>query len=231
MITRKIKRELTECAAEYPAVTILGPRQSGKTTLAKMVFSKWPYVSLEDPDIRREANDDPRGLLDGLQGGAILDEIQRVPQLISYLQGLIDANRKPGRFILTGSHQPMVHEAISQSLAGRTAVLQLLPFTVEEVSRYKEHPHSPFEWIHKGFYPGLHENKLEPARFFRSYVATYIERDLRAMIQLKDLSRFETFLRLLAGRVGQLVNYASLASDVGVSATTIRNWISILKAS
>jgi len=231
MITRKIKHELTECAAEYPAVTILGPRQSGKTTLAKMTFPKRPYVSLEDPDIRRQATDDPRGLLDGLQEGAILDEIQHVPQLLSYLQGIIDANRKPGRFILTGSHQPMVHEAISQSLAGRTAVLELLPFTVAEVRRYREHPQRVFEWIHQGFYPGLHENKLEPARFFRSYVATYIERDLRAMIQLKDLSRFETFLRLLAGRVGQLVNYASLAGDVGVSATTIKNWISILKAS
>ena len=231
MITRQIKHELTECVAEYPAVTILGPRQSGKTTLAKMTFSKRPYISLEDPDIRRQAIADPRGLLDGLQEGAVLDEIQRVPQLLSYLQGVIDANRKPGRFVLTGSHQPMVHEAISQSLAGRTAVLELMPFTVKEVRRYKRHPKGPFEWIHYGFYPGLHENKLKPARFFRSYMATYIERDLRAMIQLKDLSRFETFLHLLAGRVGQLVNYASLAGDVGVSATTIKNWISILKAS
>ena len=175
MITRKIKHELVECAAEYPAVTILGPRQSGKTTLAKMVFSKHPHISLEDPDIRRQATDDPRGLLDALREGAILDEIQRVPQLLSYLQGVIDANRKPGRFILIGSHQPLVHEAISQSLAGRTAVLKLLPFTVEEVRRYKEHPQSPFEWIHEGFYPGLHENKLQPVRFFRSYVATYID--------------------------------------------------------
>lgn len=231
MITRTIQRELMECAAEYPAVTILGPRQSGKTTLAKMAFPKRPYISLEDPDIRRQAMADPRGLLDGLQEGAILDEIQRVPPLLSYLQGIIDTDRKPGRFILTGSHQPMVHKAISQSLAGRTAVLELFPFAVEEVRRYKQHPESPFDWIHQGFYPGLHENKLKPTRFFRSYVATYIERDLRAMVQLKDLSRFETFLHLLAGRVGQLVNYASLAADVGVSATTIKNWISILKAS
>ncbi len=231
MITRKMKYELAECAAEYPAVTILGPRQSGKTTLAKMVFSRLPYISLEDPDTRRQAIADPRGLLDGLHEGAVLDEIQRVPQLLSYLQGVIDADRRPGRFILTDSHQPMVHEAISQSLAGRTAVLELLPFSMEEVRRYREHPQSPFEWIHHGFFPGLHENKLKPARFCRSYMATYIERDLRAMIQLKDLSRFETFLHLLAGRVGQLVNYASLAGDVGVSATTIKSWISILKAS
>ncbi len=231
MISRIIQHELVQCAAEYPAVTILGPRQSGKTTLAKMTFPEKPYLSLEAPDIRRQAVDDPRGLLEGLSGGAILDEIQRVPELLSYLQGLIDADRKPGRFILTGSHQPMVHQTISQSLAGRTAVLELLPFTITEVRRYREHPESPFEWIHQGFYPGLHQDKLNPLRFFRSYVATYIERDVRAMIQLKDLTAFETFLRLVAGRVGQLINYASLANDVGVSATTIKNWISILKAS
>jgi uncharacterized protein len=231
MITRKIKAELVQCAAEYPAVTILGPRQSGKTTLAKMTFPKHSYLSLEDPDVRKQANDDPRGFLESIGHGAVLDEIQRVPHLLSYLQGIIDADRRPGRFILTGSHQPQVHEAISQSLAGRTAVLELLPFTVAEVRRYKRHPKNPFEWIHQGFYPGLHENKLKSARFFRSYMATYIERDLRVLIHLKDLSRFETFLHLLAGRVGQLVNYASLAGDVGVSATTIKSWISLLKAS
>jgi len=231
MITRKIQDELAQCAAEYPAVTILGPRQSGKTTLAKMAFPKRPYLSLEDPDIRRQAMTDPRGLLQHAQEGAILDEIQRAPELLSYLQGMIDEDRKSGRFILTGSHQPLVHQAISQSLAGRTAVLELLPFTVGEVRRYKKHPNTAFEWILQGFYPGLHENKLNPTRFFRSYMATYIERDLRQLIQIKDLSPFETFLRLLAGRVGQLVNYASLAGDVGVSATTIKHWISILKAS
>lgn len=231
MITRKIEPELLVFAKEYPAITILGPRQSGKTTLARAAFPKLPYLSLEDPDIRRQAVDDPRGLLAGLETGAIFDEIQRVPNLLSYLQGIIDADRKPGRFILTGSHQPMVHQAISQSLAGRTAVLELLPFTIEEVRRYKEHPNSPFEWILQGFYPGLHQNKLRPNRFFRSYVATYLERDLRNMIQIQDLTRFDTFLRLLAGRVGQLVNYSALASDVGVTSTTIKSWISILKAS
>ena len=231
MISRLIKQELLQCAAEYPAVTILGPRQSGKTTLAKMTFPEKSYLSLEAPDIRRQAIEDPRGLLDGVSEGAILDEIQRVPELLSYLQGIIDADRRPGRFILTGSYQPMVHQTISQSLAGRTAVLELLPFTIAEVRRYREHPDGPFEWIHQGFYPGLHQGKLKPSRFFRYYTATYVERDVRAMIQLKDLTAFETFLRLVAGRVGQLVNYAALANDVGVSATTIKSWISILKAS
>jgi len=231
MITRAIQEELIQCAAEYPAVTILGPRQSGKTTLAKMVFPKHAYLSLEDPDVRRHAVEDPRGLLESAGSETILDEIQRVPELLSYLQGKIDEDRQPGRYILTGSHQPQVHQAISQSLAGRTAVLELLPFTVSEVRRYQQHPKNAFEWIHLGFYPGLHENKLQSARFFRSYMATYIERDLHTLIQLKDLSLFETFLRLVAGRIGQLVNYASLANDIGVSATTIKNWISILKAS
>jgi len=231
MILRDINDELQACADEYPAVTILGPRQSGKTTLAKGTFSHLSYISLEEPDVRRQAIDDPRGLLAGLNDGAVLDEIQRVPELLSYLQTMIDADRRPGRFILTGSHQPMVHRAISQSLAGRTAVLELLPFTVDEVRRYETCPESPFDWIIQGFYPGLHENKLKPSRFFRSYVATYLERDLRDMIQLKDLTQFDRFLRLLAGRVGQLVNYSALANDVGVSSTTIKNWISILKAS
>lgn len=231
MITREISPELTNCAAEFPAVTILGPRQSGKTTLARAVFSKLPYLSFEAPDIRSQAEEDPRGLLENARDGAILDEIQRVPELLSYLQGMIDEDRTPGRFILTGSHQPRVHEAIAQSLAGRTAVLELLPFTFGEVRRYETHPESPFEWIAQGFYPGLHEHRIEPSRFFRAYMATYVERDVRAMIQLKDLSRFNTFLRLLAGRIGQLVNYTALAGDVGVSATTIKDWISVLKAS
>jgi uncharacterized protein len=231
VIKRNINNELLASAKEYPAVTILGPRQSGKTTLAKATFPKLPYLSLEEPDVRRQAIDDPRGFLADLTDAAILDEIQRTPDLLSYLQGMIDADRRPGRFILTGSHQPMVHQAISQSLAGRTSVLKLLPYSIDEASRYKDHPKSPFEWIAKGFYPGLHEHQLAPIRFYRSYAATYLERDLREMIQIKDLNQFDVFLRLLAGRVSQLVNDASLANDVGVSATTIKNWISILKAS
>ena len=231
MIIRSIQNELLACASEYPAVTVLGPRQSGKTTLSRMAFPEHHYCSLEEPNVRRQAQNDPKGLLGGFSGGVILDEIQRVPELLSYLQGLIDANPKPGRFILTGSHQPQVHQAVSQSLAGRTAMLELLPFSMDEIEQYDRETDSPYEMILKGFYPRLHENQLRPGRFYGSYLSTYIERDIRAMINLKDLTQFEEFLRLVAGRIGQLVNYTSLANDIGVSSTTIKNWISVLKAS
>jgi len=231
MITRKIQKELIVCAKEYPAVTILGPRQSGKTTLSKMVFPDYQYCSLEEPDIRRQAQNDPKGLLANFSDGVILDEIQRVPELLSYLQGIIDNNPKPGRFILTGSHQPQVHCAVSQSLAGRTAMLELLPFSIDEISQYNRKSDCPYKMIIEGFYPRLHDNQLRPERFYGSYLSTYIERDIRALINLKDLTHFEEFLRLIAGRVGQLVNYSSIANDVGVSSTTIKNWVSVLKAS
>lgn len=231
MIVREIQNELIACAKEYPAVTIIGPRQSGKTTLSKMVFPDYEYCSLEDPSIRRQANNDPEGLLVNFTGGVILDEIQRVPELLSYLQGIIDADPTPGRFILTGSHQPQLHHAVSQSLAGRTAMLELLPFSIDELAQYERDADSAYEMIIKGFYPRLHDNKLRAGRFYASYLSTYIERDIRALINLKDLTNFEDFLRLIAGRVGQLVNYSSIANDVGVSSTTIKNWVSVLKAS
>lgn len=230
MITRRISKELIECAAEYPVVTILGPRQSGKTTLVQMAFPDRPYFSLEDPDVRVAADADPRGFLNQMEDGAILDEIQRLPALLSYIQGIVDKARRPGRFILTGSHQPRLHEAISQSLAGRTAMLTLWPFSVAELRRYKS-TWGPFELTVRGCFPRLHEELLEPRRFFNGYLQTYVERDVRALIQLRDLAQFQEFLTLLAGRVGQVVNLASLSNDVGVSGTTIRNWLSVLKAS
>lgn len=230
MITRDIKDELLKSSAEYPAVTIFGPRQSGKTTLAKTHFPQLPYYSFEDPDIRQFAEQDPRGLMKEFSGGAVLDEVQRVPDILSYLQGVIDESPEPGRFILTGSHQPLIHQAVTQSLAGRTAILELLPFSLHEIRAYRRPAASAFSIILNGFYPRLHETQLEPRRFYKAYLSTYIERDLRMLINLKDLSRFETFLRLLAGRTGQVSNYHSLASDTGVSSTTIKNWVSILKA-
>ena len=230
MIKRDISKELIASAAEYPAVTILGPRQSGKTTLARMTFPNKPYFSLEDPDIRIAAEADPRGFLSRLESGGILDEVQRLPDLLSYLQGMIDKSRKRGLFILTGSHQPRLHEAISQSLAGRTAMLTLWPFSFHELRRYTS-SRDPFHLIVRGCFPRLHEEGLESRRFYNGYLQTYVERDVRALIQLRELSQFQKFLTLLAGRVSQVVNLASLSNDVGVSGTTIRNWLSVLKAS
>ncbi|MBK8164435.1 MAG: ATP-binding protein [bacterium] len=234
MITRALTPELLAALAEYPVVTVLGPRQSGKTTLARMTLPELPYRSLEDPDVRAAAEADPRGFLAGLPEGGILGEVQRLPSLLSYLQGVVDEAALTGtrvRFILTGSHQPLLHEAISQSLAGRTAMLNLWPFSLPELRRYGGAPPSPFELVVRGFFPRVHQESLDPRRFFNAYLQTYVERDVRALIQLRDLSVFQKFLTLLAGRVGQLVNATALANDVGVSAQTIRNWLSVLKAS
>lgn len=230
MITRDIAEELVKSAKEYPVVTILGPRQSGKTTLARMTFPDKPYVSLEDPDVRMAAEADPRGFLGQMEGGGILDEVQRLPALLSYVQGMVDKGGRRWRFILTGSHQPQLHEAISQSLAGRTAMLTLWPFSLHELRRYDK-PRNPFDLIVRGCFPRLHEEGLEPRRFYNGYLQTYVERDVRALIQVHDLSQFQKFLTLLAGRVGQVVNFASLSNDVGASTTTIRNWLAVLKAS
>ena len=230
MVTRELQRELLEAAAEYPVVTILGPRQSGKTTLARMTFPGWEYRSLEDPDVRLIAQTDPRSFLDGLPHGTILDEIQRGPELLSYIQGRVDREKKSGQFILTGSHQPALQAGISQSLAGRTAVLTLLPFSLSELRHYRK-TWNPFDLVVRGCFPRLHEEKLTHRRFFNGYIQTYVERDLRSLINLKDLRVFQRFLTLLAGRVGQIVNYSSLGNDVGVSSTTIKNWVSILGAS
>ncbi|MDY6990720.1 MAG: AAA family ATPase, partial [Thermodesulfobacteriota bacterium] len=230
MIQREIARELVQAAGEYPVVTVFGPRQSGKTTLAQMTFPDKRYVSLEDPDVRMAAETDPRGFLSEMPHGAVLDEIQRLPQLLSYIQGIVDRAQESGMFILTGSHQPELHQTVSQTLAGRTAVLSLLPFSLSEL-RYYRPEWEPFELIVRGAFPRIYEENLKPRRFFNGYIQTYVERDVRALVNLKDLRPFQQFLILLAGRVGQIVNYTSLSNDVGVSSTTIKNWISVLKAS
>jgi hypothetical protein len=230
MIRREITTELVEAALEYPVVTVLGPRQSGKTTLARMTFPDKAYYSLEDPDVRMAAEADPRGFLKGLPQGGILDEIQRLPQLLSYIQGIVDSRQQAGQFVLTGSHQPELHQSVSQTLAGRTALMTLLPFSLAELREYRDN-WDPFELIVTGSYPRIHEDRLKPRRFFNGYLQTYLERDVRALINLKDLRTFQQFLMLLAGRIGQVVNYTSLSNDVGVSAMTVKNWISVLSAS
>lgn len=233
MIERDIQPVLARLAKQYPVLTITGPRQSGKTTLARSVFPGKPYVSLEDPDVRRFALDDPRGFLAGYPQGAILDEIQRVPELSSYLQGVVDAAPQPGRFILTGSHQFELMNQVSQSLAGRTALLRLLPFTLAEALRAQARttPSDLAQTLLTGFYPRIHDRGLDPTQALADYFATYVERDLRQLLAVHDLQRFERFVRLCAGRTGQLLNLSSLSNDAGVSHVTARAWIDLLQTS
>lgn len=230
MIHREITGELLEAATEYPVVALFGPRQSGKTTLVRKTFPHLPYRSIEDPDIRMAAELDPRGFLAALHQGGIIDEIQRLPTLLSYIQGIVDQHDAPGMFVITGSHQPELHQAVSQSLAGRVAVLTLLPCSIQELSALRKEL-DPFKFIANGMFPRLQAHSLNSTRFFNSYMQTYIERDVRTLIRLNDLTRFQRFLTLLAGRVGQIINYANISNDIGVSSTTIKNWISVLKAS
>jgi predicted AAA+ superfamily ATPase len=236
MIARNITPLLQQLARQYPVITLTGPRQSGKTTLAKTLFPGKPYVTLENPDTRRFATDDPRGFLSNYAQGAILDEIQRAPDLPSYIQGLVDADPQPGRFILTGSQQFELMTQVTQvtqSLAGRTAVLRLLPFTLAEVQRLKGSAKLP-EMGHTlltGFYPRIHDKNLNPSQALADYFSTYVERDLRQLAAVHDLQRFERFVRLCAGRTGQLLNLDSLANDAGVSHATARAWIDLLQTS
>ncbi len=233
MIERNIAPVLQRLATQYPVITLTGPRQSGKTTLAKSLFADKPYVSLEDPDTRRYATDDPRGFLAQYAQGAIFDEIQRVPELASYLQGMVDADPQPGRFILTGSHQFELMTQVSQSLAGRTAVLRLLPFTLAEVQRLRGGVDTPdlAQTLLTGFYPRIHDQGLNPSQALADYFATYVQRDLRQLAAVQDLQRFERFVRLCAGRTGQLLNLSSLGNDAGVSHATARAWIDLLQSS
>ena len=231
MKRRTVQTELEILATEFPVVSIYGPRQSGKTTLARMTFPDKPWVSLEDLDVRVRASSDPRGFLDSYKSGAIFDEIQRVPELLSYLQGVVDIDRRPGRFILTGSHQAKLKKSIAQSLAGRTAVLTLLPYSLEECPVVLADASSVFNTIRRGFYPQLRETAMREKSFFSAYVATYLERDLPSLLDVRNLSVFQDFLFLLASRIGQLVNANAMSSDLGVSAPTIRAWISALEES
>ena len=235
MIKRNIEPLFRQLANQYPIVTLVGPRQSGKTTLARMVFSDKPYVSLEDPDVRRYANEDPRGFLSAYSGGAILDEIQRAPELPSYLQAQVDRNDAPGQFILTGSQQFELMTQVSQSLAGRTALLRLLPLTLAETQRFQPMDGQVAlvlpEVLLNGFYPRVHNQKLQASQAMGDYFATYVERDLRQLTAVQDLRLFERFVHLCAGRTGQLLNLSSLANDAGVSQPTARAWMDLLQTS
>lgn len=233
MIERNIRPVLDRLAQQYPVLTITGPRQSGKTTLAKASFPDKPYASLEDPDVRRFATEDPRGFLAAYPQGAILDEIQHAAHLPSYLQTMVDADPSPGRFVLTGSQQFALMKQVSQSLAGRTALLRLLPLTLAEVCRLRpDHTRAPLpQVLLDGFYPRIHDRRLDPGQTLADYFATYVERDLRQLAAVHDLQRFERFVRLCAGRTGQILNLSSLGNDAGVSHATASAWVDLLQTS
>lgn len=215
----------------FPLVTITGPRQSGKTTLARMVFRDKPYVSLEDPDQRLSAHDDPRSFLERFPDGGVLDEVQRCPELFSYLQTRVDADGRMGLFILTGSQQFGLLSGISQSLAGRTAFIELLPFSFSELIHVDRLPGQADSLLHTGCYPPLYGRDIAPRAWFSTYVSAYIERDVRQMLKIQELETFQRFVRLCAGRTGQLLNLSSLAVECGITHNTAKAWISVLEAS
>ncbi len=230
MIKRAISAKLREYIKSYPVLTITGPRQSGKTTLCKSLFDSHAYFSLEDLDVRMRAKEDPRSFLEGcLQTGAVLDEIQRVPELTSYIQGIVDEQKIDGQFILTGSQNFQLYNTISQSLAGRTALATLLPFSFNEI--YTNKKVSIDRILLKGFYPRIHDKKLDPSELLGFYISTYIERDIRSLLNVKDLSKFELFLKLCASRSGQILNMSSIANDCGITHNTAKSWLSLLEAS
>lgn len=227
MLPRDLATTVARLARQFPIVAITGPRQSGKTTLARMQFPDKPYVTLEDPQERAFAEEDPRGFLARFAGGAIFDEAQRWPDLFSHLQGMVDAERIPGRFVLTGSQQFGLMAGISQSLAGRVGMTHLLPLALDEM------PAQPAvdAVLAQGAYPALHAQDIQPNDWFASYVATYVERDVRQLLRVQDLSAFQRFLRLCAGRVGQLLNLSALGEEAGINHATARAWLSLLEAS
>lgn len=231
MIARAIEGELRNQLAEFPVVTVLGPRQAGKTTLVRATLPDYDYVTLEDPETRTIAMDDPKALLAKYRHQVIFDEIQRAPHLLSYLQGMVDEENVNGQFVLTGSHQLELREAVSQSLAGRTGILHLLPLSIKELADAGKALDTYEDYLFTGFLPRVYDQKQRPLTAYASYYQTYVERDVRQLIQLKDASLFEKFIKLLAGRVGQVINYDSLSSDVGADAKTIKRWLSILEAS
>lgn len=231
MIKRSLEVKLKQLARQMPAIVVIGPRQAGKTTLVRQVFQNQPYVSLEDLDTREFAETDPRRFLAQYQGGAIFDEVQRVPSLLSYLQTAIDNRPGNGRFILTGSHNYLLQQHVSQTLAGRVAMLTLLPLSVEELEQSGSQTRSLENYLFTGFYPRIYDHRLNPSEWYPSYIQTYVERDVRLIKNISDVHTFQKFIKLCAGRIGQILNLSSLANDCGITHNTAKAWISILESS
>lgn len=249
MIPRHIAPYILKYSREYPILALVGPRQSGKTTLAKALFPSYKYISLENLDLRQQASEDPRGFFKDHGQYLILDEVQRVPELFPYLQELVDANQEPAQYILTGSSQFLLIESITQSLAGRIVTFKLYPLTYTELYQYPADPdfesvfrtrHSNrikmdqnalYHMIWQGFYPRIHDKHIDSYKWYENYLLTYVERDVRNLLRVKNLRLFSSFLKLVAAQSGQLMNYVNISNAVGVSIPTIKEWISILETS
>lgn len=232
-IERDLERHLKTMATQFPVVALLGPRQSGKTTMAKKTFPDYTYVSLEDLDLRMIAKEDPRGFLaaHSLNKGVIIDEIQEVPELLSYMQGIVDQSYKPGFFIITGSQNFLLYEKISQTLAGRIALLTLLPLSIHELTKASLLPSCVEELLIKGEYPRIYAQPIDPEVWRTNYINTYIEKDVRQILQISNVIQFQKFIKLCAARIGNLVNYSDLARDADISPNTAKAWLSILESS
>jgi len=230
-VRRNLASVLTRVSRQYPVVTVTGPRQSGKTTLCRHVFPRKPYINLERIDDRGYAGSDPRGFLADHPDGAVLDEVQHAPDLLSYLQAEVDEDPRPGRWILTGSEHFGLSGTVAQTLAGRTAVLHLLPLAIDELGRFADAPGDLFETLFSGGFPRIHDQAIPPGRWIGDYVQTYLQRDVRRLLAIGDLEALHTFMRLLAGRTAQELNLSGLGADAGVSHNTARSWLSVLEAS
>ena len=228
-VSRDLQPHLRQSGDWYPIVTLTGPRQSGKTTLCRATWPDKPWVSLEPLDRREQATSDPRGFLAALPDGAILDEVQHVPGLLSYLQDAVDRDPRPGQWVLTGSQNLQLLESVSQSLAGRTAILQLLPLSRDEVFRFEDPPHDLWQALWMGSFPRIHDVGIPADRWLADYVTTYVQRDVRQVLDIGDLRAFGQFVRLAAGRSGQELNLSALGADAGVSHNTARSWLSVLE--
>ena len=231
LIYRKLTDQLKQLLGQYPIVALTGPRQSGKTTLLQEFFTEYRYISLENPDTRNFAEEDPRGFLQEYHSKVIFDEVQRVPALFSYLQYEVDQSRQMGQFILSGSQNFHLLEQITQSLAGRVAITKLLPFDFAELRSASLLPGDYRDLLFKGAYPPVYDRALDPSFFYENYLQTYIYRDVTALRNIQDLGRFRNFLRLCAGRAGQLLNISSLAKETGISQPTAKSWLTILESS
>jgi predicted AAA+ superfamily ATPase len=228
-VERYLKSKLVDLFKKFPVIFLAGPRQAGKTTLTRMAFPGIPYFNLEDPSLRYRVMDDPHGFLKQYENGIILDEVQNFPDILSYIQIYADERNKPGQYLLTGSQNFLLNEKISQTLAGRVGILELLPLSYNEM--FYDYSSSLLDIIFRGCYPRLYHNNMSPADFFSSYIQTYVERDVRQIKNIPDLNQFQKFLRLCAGRVGQVINYSSLGNDCGLSVPSVKKWLSILETS